>query len=347
MKILLIDQLSPVGHINYDEFWVKALQDLNIEFEFIASNKLINELKIEQKNIKLIIPKNYYEKINNNNFFIREFYLLKILFYIKNNIDIKDYENIVFLSFENFSMFFAYFFHKKNVLLILHNNLRRINQKIIYHIIKYLSKKVKLISLDFNINKNLNKMGIKNELIIHPQKEIKQKDNIEKNKKQILIFSPSVSSLSKKILSEILQNKKLHLILQNKNIKLILRDKKMKSSLENIIILDGFLSKEDYLNILKKADVIFLPYKEDFNNRISGVLLEAIYLNKSLIIPKYNDLKNFLEFNKKGIVGFNNIEELQNIFLRIENLLDKNDYKEIKDIYSLNRMKKNILGVIQ
>lgn len=342
MKVLLIDYLSPNGHLKYDKFWIKALEDLGIKYDFIGKASFIEKLNI---NNKISISDKYYKNIFHRNIFIREISLIKLLFKINKIIKKEEYEKIIFLSFENISMFFAYFFHKKNTLLILHNNLKYFHKKFICYIIKYLSKKTKLVSLDFNINNNLNKKNIENILIIHPQEDTQQQFNKKQN--NILIFSPSINSLSKKILDEILQDKKLHTILEKKDIKLILRSKDLKTSVKNIIILNNYLPKEEYINLLKKASVIFLPYDENFNNRISGVLLEAISLNKSLIIPEYNDLKNFLKFNKKGIIGFKNIIELQEIFFKIENLLDENDYRDIQKIYSFEEMKKNILGAMK
>ena len=35
-KILLIDQLSPEGHVNYDKFWIKSLTNLKVEYTFVG-----------------------------------------------------------------------------------------------------------------------------------------------------------------------------------------------------------------------------------------------------------------------------------------------------------------------
>lgn len=347
MKILLIDQLSPRGHIKYAKYWINILKNLKIDFEFIGRESFLKNIDIDKKFIKLSIPEKYYKNMTNKNILIREYAMIKLLLYIKNNINVTKYSNIVFLSFENISIFFSVFFHQKKILLILHNNLKHINNKIIYNIIKFLSKSNTLISLDNFINVNLSEMGIKNKVITYPLiKGYVQQDNL-KNNKEIIIFSPSISSIDKKLVTSLLQDEEVGKILQERNIKLILRDKELKSSMNNLVILSEFLSEDSYNNLLKKSDIIFLPYEKDFNNRISGVLLEAISLDKSLIIPKYNNLKCFLNFKQDNIKGFIDINELKQILKDVNKMLRKNDYENIKENYSMNKMEEDILKIIE
>ncbi|MDU1911462.1 hypothetical protein [Fusobacterium sp.] len=347
MKILLIDQLSPRGHVKYDKYWINILKNLKIDFEFIGRESFLKSMAIDKKFIKLSIPEKYYENVTNKNILIREYALIKLLLYIKSNINIMAYSNIVFLSFENISMFLSMFFHQKKILLILHNNLKHINNKIIYNIVKFLSKSNTLISLDDFINVNLSGMGIENKVIIHPLIGSYVQQNNLKNNEEIIIFSPSITSVDKKILIFLLQDEKLKKILQEKNIKLILRDKELKSSIDNIVILSEFLSEDSYSNLMEKSDIIFLPYEKDFNNRISGVLLEAISLEKSLIIPKYNNLKYFLNFKQENIKGFIDIDELKQILKDVNKMLKRNNYENIKENYSMNKMKEDILRLIE
>lgn len=346
MKILLIDQLSPRGHVKYDRYWINILENLKIDFEFIGRESFLKNIDIDKKFIKLSIPEKYYENITDKNILIREYALIKLLLYIKNNINIMTYSNIVFLSFENISMFFSMFFHQKKILLVLHNNLKRLNNKVIYNIIKFLSKSNTLISLDNFININLSEIGIKNKIIIHPLIKSYVQQNDLKNNKEIIVFSPSITSIDKKFLTSLLQDEEFKELLQEKNIKLILRHKELKSSINNIVILSEFLSESSYNNLLEKSDIIFLPYEKNFNNRISGVLLEAISLEKSLIIPKYNDLKYFLNFKQDNIKGFINIDELKQILKEANKMLKKNNYENIKKNYSMNKMKEDILRII-
>lgn len=346
MKVLLIDQLSPEGHINYDNFWIEALEKLDINYEFVGNENFIQNLDLKQEKIKLSISNKYYKKISHKNIIVRECALLILLLYIRKKIKFKEYTKVIFLSFENISIFLMFFYHKKNNLFILHDNLRRIKNPIIYRILKYLSQKVQLISLDDFIKSNLERIKIKSKKIVHPCINIKYKGIEEIYDEEIKIFSPSISSVNNKLIEEIILDNEMKLLLASKKIKLILRSNAIKSMSENIMILNNYLSTEEYRKLLNESDIILLPYSDDFNNRISGVLLEAISLEKSIILSKNNDLKYYLSFNEKNIVGFSNINELKQILLKIEKLLGKNEYKYLKKRYSLEKMKEDILEVL-
>lgn len=342
MKVLLIDHLSPRGHLKYAQFWVDTLNKLGIDYDIVAKKNFLDNLENIRKKIE--IPDEIYVNIENKNILIRELALLKVLKYIKKNIDLTKYEKIVFLSFENISLFLTPIFHKSNIYLILHNNLRRINERITYYIIKYLSKKNTLICLDYFIKAKLKLLNIKTKLVVHPIFKIKEEKKYEK--KEIVIFSPSIESVDEELLKKIFEDTKIKDILKHKNIKLILRSKKMKFHSEYLDIVNEYLEKESYNRYLQKADIVFLPYKKDFNLRISGVLLESFYLKKSLIIPKYNDLKYFLQFKEEGIVGFNDTDDLIVIFKNIEILLKNNKYQQILSKYSIRNAEENIQKII-
>ena len=62
-KILLIDQLSPEGHVNYDKFWIKSLTNLKVEYTFVGKKSFLDKLCIPNNVNKLEIPESYYKNI--------------------------------------------------------------------------------------------------------------------------------------------------------------------------------------------------------------------------------------------------------------------------------------------
>ena len=97
---------------------------------------------------------------------------------------------------------------------------------------------------------------------------------------------------------------------------------------------------------MKEADYLLLPYEKNFNYRISGVLLEGISLNKKMIIPKYNDLKYFLSFNKETILGFFDLNDFKSLLEELDENIGVVNYEEIKKIYSDENMQKGIINII-
>lgn len=346
MRVLLIDQLSPSGHLKYVQAWIECLNRLNIRYEIIGKKEFIERLIEIKKENKISIPNKYYENIEHKNIIIREIYLIKLLRYINKNIDLKKYNKIFFLSFENISIFLSFFLYTLKPYLILHNNLRRIDETFTYFILKVLSKKMKLISLDDFIKEELNKRLIKSERVIHPILEIEKIERKE-IKEKIIIFSPSITSIDEKLIKSITSDDEIKKILEEKNIQIILRTKfPLDLDNDNITVLNNYLDKNDYNNYLNKADIIFLPYVKNFKLRVSAVFFESIYLKKSLIIPKYNDLKYFLKFKTSSISGFKDLSDLKEILKTVERILEKKDYQEIYNTYSINTMKKDIEKIL-
>ena len=344
-KVLLIDQLSPEGHINYDKFWINSLDNLKIEYTFVGKESFLDKLEIPNNVQKLKIPNNYYKNIGHKNIIIRELALYKILKFIKNSLSLESYDKIIFLSFENFSFFFSFPFHKNNVYNVLHNNLRRIGDAKVLKILKYLSKKVNLVSLDTYIQDGLNRIGICTKLVTHPLVKFSENITLKENER-ILLFSPSISSTDQAFINDVINNEEILKILEEKNIEIIFRSKNINYSSETIKVISEYLSENEYQKLLKEADYLLLPYEKNFNYRISGVLLEGISLDKKMIIPKYNDLKYFLSFNKEGILGFFDLVEFKKLLEKLDKNSNMIDYEDIKKMYSNDKMEKDILNIL-
>ena len=217
MKILLIDQLAVQQHIKYIQVWIKLLEELNFEFDIITKKNILDNLKIKNKN-KLNLD-NYSRSINSSNFFIRKIKLFRLLINISRKINFKEYDYIIFLSFDNITMFLSFWLKGTKFLLILHNNLRHIDNCIIKFLFNKLGKRNTLITLDDYIYDGLKKRKIDSKRILHPLLEIKDEVTRLKLNDEIIIFSPSITSIDEKLIKNIIENKVIQEILVKKNIK--------------------------------------------------------------------------------------------------------------------------------
>jgi glycosyltransferase involved in cell wall biosynthesis len=55
---------------------------------------------------------------------------------------------------------------------------------------------------------------------------------------------------------------------------------------ENCELIESALSVEEYYKLMRRIDVLVLPYRERYETTGSGVFIEALSLGKVLVIPK-------------------------------------------------------------
>lgn len=88
-----------------------------------------------------------------------------------------------------------------------------------------------------------------------------------------------------------------------------IQDKNMKESLEglaeeneNIIVLDRYLSEEDYSNMISATRCMILPYIDEYyNESSSGVVYDALFAKKPVITRKY-EIFDFIRQYQMGIL---------------------------------------------
>jgi glycosyltransferase involved in cell wall biosynthesis len=106
----------------------------------------------------------------------------------------------------------------------------------------------------------------------------------------------------------------------------------MQLKTDNITVINKYLTDIEYQNCLNCSKYIMLPYKEEYKDKSSGVLLEAIYAGKPVIVP---DISTFdiVNKNKLGIV-YKNLSDLK---INMKKLQDEyEDYKKNVQAYTDN-----------
>lgn len=75
---------------------------------------------------------------------------------------------------------------------------------------------------------------------------------------------------------------------------------------DNIKIEDKVLNADEYYSLIASSKYVIVPYKNDhYNNRSSGVLAEAMFLNSIPIAPKF-----LLETNKINGIAYSSLSDL-------------------------------------
>ena len=88
-----------------------------------------------------------------------------------------------------------------------------------------------------------------------------------------------------------------------------IQDDKMKESLErfakeneNIIVIDRYLSEEDYNNLISATRCMILPYVDEYyNESSSGVVYDALFAKKPVITRKY-EIFDFIRQYQIGVL---------------------------------------------
>lgn len=340
-KILFIDPLSPIGHINYNNYWFESLKELGYKYDVILREKYKENFLLDCKIIE--ISEELYKKVDESeNFFLKRYYFYKILKSLNKNNKFSEYELIIFSSFENFSFFvYILMFGTNQIYAILHNNVQKIENIILKIIIKIISMKINLISLDKDIQKILLDKKIKTFLIRHPLP--KKMNDRDKEKDCIRIFSPSKTSVDEDFLEKIF---KLEDFFEKENIQVFLRSSKENRKTKNIIKSLNYLSQDEYEKNFLNADIIILPYKITFKNRLSNIFFEAISNDKIVLVPEKIFLKKYVSEKNKGVNSYKDLNDLKEkiIFLKIEN---KVNYKTLKEELSLDNMILDIKKILK
>jgi len=349
-KLLYVDPLSPNGHINFNRIFIEALNLTFKTIHFAFRENYSKNLNVDNMQKVYSIPGKYYKKRKNK--IATRFALFRILQFIKNECNLNEYDYIIFASYEEISLYLS--FIKKPLILINHNNISGLDNKIKLFFFKKIAKNNVNIIFENYMKEFLETKGVKNTYVIHhgippaynsnileDSSLREQYENIERYDN--VIFCPSSSSVDKIFLNEIKSNQKFNKFLEINNILLIIKDNTNVKKMNNIFVINNYLSDIQYQYLFLKSNFILIPYPKTFSYRVSSVLFEAIANRKMCLLsniqalniykkyfnynPYFNDVDeliirikiNILELNKKEYSPYNNITKLYPNILFLDN----------------------------
>ena len=318
MKVVLVDYLSPIGHIPIINFYIKKLHNVfdNIYLE--------DNIKGKVKKKKIL-----YLKINSNIIF-RFFQILKLF----KNFKKQNVEKIVMLSYEPYII----------LLLGLFMDLSRFKIFIFEHDTLNQKKILKFLSIGF-MSKKINHLVYQNQqkkiietkfcrkaiFINHPIIKVSTIKRFNRKKKIILI--PTRHHFKKKLIeSFVAQNPKFNfcILVKKSNLK-----KKLFLNFKNVKLKE-FINKE-YIN---EVDAIYLPLDPlVYRYRISSWVYMGIAYNKKIILENNSIYRfekkrfpNHIILNKKNNINIKNSSSNNNREIdKYNDLLIKNFKKIINE----------------
>jgi hypothetical protein len=283
-KIVLFDYLNPgFGHLMLDdEYWVKTFIDLNLPFEVITSEESKRNLVVKnlcsEENIFSFKNFDWIQKIN-----YHLYQIIRLLFskkFKKSYILVQGFNEISLIPYLLLNTFF-----KNSFIIILTNNISngrlyknrilKILLKIIFSnshtIIHHSDKEKKMINEIFN---SKNKCFKKTYHLLSNNSSL-QKESVKF--KTITFFGPvkidkPIESFIKLMESD-KKNKFLYKILNVKEFKEKYPELYRK---ENVIVMNNYLSFEDFNNEIKSSRYIYLPHSKQFEPKLSGNLCDSL-----------------------------------------------------------------------
>lgn len=352
-RLLYIDYLSQSGHINFNKTFIKDISNLDLKIDFIFRKNYSASFGIK-KNV-LTIPDRFYLSANS---FIMRLNYFKILRYIDKKINLNNYDYVLLSSYDEVSLYFSRI--RSKLILINHNNLANLDNIIKRFFFKRISNVNYNVVFENYMMDNLKKFQIKNLFkISHGLPDPLRVSNIKntiflKNQTikfdsfEKLIFIPSLSSLDKKFILQLILDKDFINFLNANNVLLILKTKELFNvNMTNFIVINEFLSDIDYNSIFIKSNLIILIYPITFRNRVSSVFFQCIANNKTCLINSnkaLNEFKNKINYecyfeSKDELISkikFNINKEINNKYSY--NVKPKQDFEFLLDCINKNKI---------
>lgn len=296
MKLLLIDYLSPQGHIKFDRIHIKSLQKGNV-LDVVGKKghfkDFENTLDVNIGNI----PDSLFTKLPFKPFTERLLGLLRLL-WICRHYNTKCYDAVIFLSYDILSFFI--YRKRGKVFLINHNNVSQLNNRVKLHLTRQLPQNYLHVALNQHAETEMKRLL--SDKIIEFVPHGYEKNSISRIKPDFIkdgerfIFCPVNRNYDKELINRLFKVTQVHDYLVNNGITLYHKIKGIDDvGCENIKRLDSFLKAEEYSYMLTRAMAVLLPYGEEFKYRCSGIFFECVAEKVSVIAPPIPDLTIYRE----------------------------------------------------
>jgi hypothetical protein len=306
MKAVLIDYVCSFHkeeHLQFNKQLVSILPD-KLKLTWLGDHEYGNSLFRNSEHVKLhTIP--FSKKFTPTEAIRR--YLFIIRFFINS----KDWDTVIFLSFDNsifplFIIFSAFFIRKKRVIAMIHNNLESLDKSWLKRTMFRASQfciKTKYIVLTQGMKLITDKLlNTESVLLHHPAFDygIFAKQN---DKSFLVIGRQAVHFCQGGYLDSFILACKSPPHIKNSTIKLTIAGPCTQGAKEtgeiDIQILPEFISRSDYETIFKATTFVIFPDSDETKFRASGTLMDSLSTHCVFIAPKVG---HFLEFEGCGIL---------------------------------------------
>ena len=315
MRVLIVDPLSYIGHVNYNYGIIRGIS-LVADYSIIVNHKMEDELQkhgikkehfldsySDQWNITALAAK--YKKKAIYHILFRLFFLKVILQARKLK---KEYDFILFISIDIISFSPISWLFNQKCGIIDHGIGNMAKNRFYKTAWKMCNHQIKLVTLEEYIKDFVLQHDPlrKTYVIRHPLPENKG-ITISDPVKEILIFGPSASN-DADFVNEL---KDCDL---PEGIQFIIKGRESINK-QGLNIYSERISDEQYNTYLNQARYILLAYDSEYNYRASGVLFEAAMAGKPVLILNNNTLCHYKQIFNDHVYLFKTTDELMKIIV--------------------------------
>ena len=319
--VLYIDVICSDGHVAFNEIYISNLLKTGYEVKLILKKKCIKKLNLPDSLILFELPSFLFYDFKKYGIINRLMMLISFI-YINFKIYKLKFSYVYVGGYEEISFYFSFFC--KRTILINHNNIDGLNNRVKRYFFRKKSIKHKILVFNEKIKNYLIKIRINN-LIVNshglPKVFSSSINNWKYDSFDKVIFLPSSSSSDLKFVLELINNSLFLDFLNTNNILLIIKGNYSIAN-PNIIVIDDFIDFEEYKSIFLKSDILLLPYPDSFRYRVSGVLHECLVNNKICLLSQIEAFESY-SYHFTYNPFFRNIIEL---IERIEFLLKSDQF---------------------
>lgn len=346
-RILYVDLLSPVGHVNYDMNMLRLMKN-HYEVDVIIRQSILAQISdkfyhLEEACPDKIFPDTWTGKISNRLYFVlkwRFYQFYFIISIIKNRCQYYDY--VFFSSIDIYSFAIASWFDNNKKMTFVDHGIYRLKGKYARFFYKYiLNKNTKIIALEEYIAHYMKECGVLNNIYVihHPLPQIK-KQQLQSIavKDRYFAFAPSTSNDESFIDDLITQASSIPT-----NVSLQVRSNRRNYSSDNLVVYNKRIAVEDFDILFEEADYILLPYESTYNYRTSAVLFESLSKGKRVLLWGNNTLMEYFKNYPNCVCLFDDVKDLIGKLNQVENIeYDNNRISDFLSVYSDDYIMKQI-----
>jgi len=349
-RILYFDMWSPVGHYTFNSIHLKALSQHGDVYTIFKEGYY----KYDFPHVYhyLDVPEKFYKK--GEGYYKSRLRLAGMLRWVWKRISKEKWDHIILASYDPLALYLSGKF--KNAIVIDHNTIGLLDSKTLGFPLRRLSRRVKHIVFNNYMKTRLEMFGvddvsivphgftpiIRKEMTIDDERQMKNKFSL--NTADKVIFLPSLSLSTIDVVGQFIYNDDFNDFLKVHGLKLITKSPVKRESKSNIIIIEGYLTQEEYDYLFLKSTCIVLFYSQDFKYRSSGVLNECFANQIPCVFSDCPSLKAYLPYINNEHCVFQDTKGLKDSILSVLKTDCKNYFMHLEEIGDPQKAWKRILG---
>lgn len=304
MRILFIDCFCPHGHINLNKKYVELFSKIYFHVDYVLKEGYAAEIGVDKRSLLWEVPSMYFNEDLGK--LKSRYQVWKLLISVKRKYNLNKYDHIFFSSYDEISLFFSGM--RKRLILVNHANIANFDNPVKRFFLNAFTKTSIFVVYHEFIKARCLSLGVK---CVHSEPIglsapylLPQNSNalltsidpkINSNGGHHIVFTPSGSKYGDSFLESLICNQSFLDFLSLNSVILVIKDKKLTSSHQNIVIINHYLSGDQYRSLFLNSLCILLCYPSSFAYRVSSVMYECFSNNKPSLL---SDIESFRAFQE-------------------------------------------------